>query len=55
MDGGAWIGRLKLGKIGTVIDGDGVPLSQEEGLSCRKRSAINVGGRVVEILFPIIR
>jgi hypothetical protein len=35
------------------MDGDGVPPSQEEGLSRRKRSAINVGGRVVEIFFLI--
>jgi hypothetical protein len=49
------MGRLKLGKIGTVMDGEGVPPSQEEGLSRCKRSAINVGGRVVEIFFPIGR
>jgi hypothetical protein len=49
------MGHLKLGKIGTVMDRDGVPLSQEEGLSCRKISAIDVGGRVVEIFLPIGR
>jgi hypothetical protein len=37
------MGCLKLGKISTVMDRDGVPLSQEEGLSCCKISAINVG------------
>jgi hypothetical protein len=49
------MGRLKLGEIGTVMDCDGVPLSQEEGLSCRKISAIDIGGRVIEIFLPIGR
>ncbi len=35
------------------MDGDSVTLSQEEGLSSREITAINVGGRVVEIFFPV--